>query len=197
MSHVPHVGGEETIRTAAGFAITRAGEIELDVKQTPRREHDVSARADEYTVVHRDGHVMTVRCVRAVNGEQWIEARDIESDSALMRSLEGRRRLTIEVTADGLGSCVMKIVEPVGDAWTTLRSASAERLDEASGTSVEAELRRVGALEVGTRQHVLGETGRTRGLMCATFDIQDALVPVLAFLLTRVSPLVADAYSEE
>jgi hypothetical protein len=68
--------------------------------------------------------------------------------------------------------------------------SSEAELDRAAGLPVRSTLLRAGALAMGTRQEVLGECDERRHRLCATFPRAATLVPVLAFVLARVAPLI-------
>lgn len=76
------------------------------------------------------------------------------------------------------------------DDWSNLYYATPEELDDGAATKVARTLRAVGAHEVGTREAVLGDTGRRRRFLCATFDAEANLVPVVAYVVTRVLPVL-------
>jgi hypothetical protein len=180
------------IRTENGFAIHRGDERDVSVAQTPARVSGVRATAYTYRLEHPDA-AMELRLVWAANGERWVEARDIETPWAMLLRIDGRLRLTIETVQPGIAACALRLARPKADGWSNLGDASLSELTRASGTPIGLELRRAGARDVGSRSAVLDETGRSRNRLIATFDDENEAVPVLAFVLTRVAPLVREA----
>jgi hypothetical protein len=80
---------------------------------------------------------------------------------------------------------------PVTDVqaeWHGTRALALRYRDVAG--PVDREPSRVGAHDVGARAAVLGDTGKSRNLVCASFDWETSDVPALAFILTRVCPLL-------
>lgn len=67
--------------------------------------------------------------------------------------------------------------------------ASQKELDEGAGLNVRTALVQAGARQIGTKVQLLHEAGTRRNYLCAIFPVEERLVPVVAFLLTRVLPL--------
>jgi hypothetical protein len=68
--------------------------------------------------------------------------------------------------------------------------ASAEELDAGAGIDVRASLTAAGAAEVATRAELLGDDSTRRNALCVTFPEDALLVPAIAFVLTRVAPVL-------
>lgn len=52
-----------------------------------------------------------------------------------------------------------------------------------------AELRALGATKTGTRHELLGKRGPRMNKLCAIFPQEKDLVPVAAYVMTRVAPV--------
>lgn len=180
---------ESPIRTESGFEIARTSERSLSVSQTPARVSDVRATAFCYSLGHPDA-TMELRLIWAANRERWVEARDIDTTLPMLHRIDGRLRLTIEAPRVGVAACALRLARPKPDGWSNLVDASLSELTDAARVPIEMELRRVGARDVGTRAVVLEDTGRSRNRLIVTFDDDNEAVPILAFALTRVAPLV-------
>jgi hypothetical protein len=74
--------------------------------------------------------------------------------------------------------------------WSTLKKASKEQLDEGSGIDTLEALYTAGAERIGEKKTLLGESGRRSTYHCAIFDGSNVVFPVVAFVLTRVLPLL-------
>jgi hypothetical protein len=61
-------------------------------------------------------------------------------------------------------------------------------LDEGSGLSVFEELRRAGA-QVGTKQELIGESGKRSSYLCTRFSKDNLWAPIIAYVATRVLPI--------
>jgi hypothetical protein len=79
----------------------------------------------------------------------------------------------------------------VGDPnWPSLRRVSKEVLDEGAGVDCEGELVALGAIRVDTQETVWGATNNRRRDLCVVFPAGNERVPIVAYVLTRVAPLV-------
>ena len=72
--------------------------------------------------------------------------------------------------------------------WSGLYRAEVENFDEVDGSWREV-LTGLGAV-VGTREQVLGDSGRRRRNLCVRLDGDVLLAPLVSYCLTRVIPLV-------
>lgn len=70
-------------------------------------------------------------------------------------------------------------------------------LDAGAGIGVAEELRRYGAAAVGTRAELLGDAGRHRARLGARLPCGAEMVPVVAYVLTRVAPVARGATADE
>ena len=66
-------------------------------------------------------------------------------------------------------------------------------LKQLLGVDPEKELERLGAVAVGPREDVTGETGRTRGWPCVKFEPHDLLTPLGAYVLVALQALYNNA----
>jgi hypothetical protein len=80
------------------------------------------------------------------------------------------------------------------DKHETLHPTMSEfDLDQGSGLSLFNELRKAGA-EVGTKQELLGDTGKRSSYLCATFSKENLWVPIIIYTATRILP-IANGYT--
>lgn len=110
--------------------------------------------------------------------------------SPIFDDLIGRNRIGIRETKHGtewLQAEVSYQKEP-GARWGA-RATGLYELDEILGSSAEALLVQAGALDVGTREELLGETNRNRGQLAALFNAHEPLGPLTLYTLTRVLPI--------
>lgn len=139
----------------------------MRVSETPGGRADVGAFAVEFTVVHPDVE-LELRLLSATNGERWVDARSIRSILSYVPRLEGRLRLTIDRHRT-FSLCALRLAVPKGESWANLHDATLAELGDASGVPVTRELKSVGAIDVGSRQALLEDSGRTRRRLIATF----------------------------
>lgn len=100
--------------------------------------------------------------------------------------------LRLTVQAHGKVGCFVELRQArmKSATWSNLFRADRADLDVGARVDVAATLRSVGATEVGYRRHVLGDDGRRRNYVCATFGPEADLVPIVAYVLTRVLPVL-------
>lgn len=177
------------IQTESGFEIVQRGVTDIVVEQSPDGVADVRATATNYEATHPGGHRLAVRYVESVTGERWVECHEVDSPVPLLQRLRGSLRLAVLGFGDS-GYCELRQAQPKGERWANLFKADHATLDRGAGVSVARELRGVGASDVGSRELLLGDSSRRRSFLCATFDLREQRVPVLAFLLTRALPLI-------
>ncbi len=67
--------------------------------------------------------------------------------------------------------------------------ASQEELDRGAGVGTVVTLRNFGATDIGPRQVLLGDTTNRRLYWCVVFPPDAGLIPLVAYVLTRVAPL--------
>jgi len=76
------------------------------------------------------------------------------------------------------------------DRRSSLKKATIGQLDCGAGLDVTRALREASAILIDSRDVVLGDTSGRRAYLCATFPVSRMHGPVVAFLLTRVLPLL-------
>ena len=70
-----------------------------------------------------------------------------------------------------------------------LFAASEDELDDGAGVSVAHQLARHGADRTGTREELLNDDSRARARLGVRFGDHADLVPVIAYVCTRVAPV--------
>lgn len=172
-----------------GFTLGEPERTTVFVDETPGGVPAVRASASVRDAIHPDGHELELAYLHAPNGERWVQCRKVDSPVRLLDSVEDRLRLTIQ--DDGPREwCELRQARATGERWSSLFRPTFAELDEAAGADVARELRARGALQVGTREAVLGDQGRRRSFPCVVFERGNEDVPLLAFVLTRVLPLL-------
>jgi len=74
--------------------------------------------------------------------------------------------------------------------WSTAYRASKSELDQGANLKVVRLLKKAGAVEIGTKEKVLGNSGRKRFYLCSTFKNNSNSVPIVAYVLTRILPIM-------
>ena len=76
------------------------------------------------------------------------------------------------------------------ELWSSTHKATNEDFEHLAGDDWQRSLLDVGASNVGPRESVIGDDGRRRGFLCAVLGDGDFPLPVVAYSLTRILPLL-------
>ena len=141
------------------------------------------------------------REVRPIARSQWGEDKEFpDGNQSLYEQFIDRERLRLQITpafTDGQDYVALRQARAAAYSRPQLFSAGREDLDGGAGLDCESVLRTAGATCFGTLQELWGETGRSRNLLGACFPRDLRLVPVLAFALTRMLPIMNGMSSEK
>jgi superfamily II DNA or RNA helicase len=171
--------------------------IEL-VRQVPVEQWETASRqtsdgiANIYEVFDDAGVDLLIADVTFENGDRDVRLLDAgESDPIFERLAQGLR---LGVRSFGDVLCVDLGQTRVTDShsarpWSQVYIASNDDLDAGFGGSVEAALRSLGAADFGQRKDVIDDTSPRRNYYCVTFPRGAHLVPLAAYVATRVAPL--------
>ncbi len=151
----------------------------------------VRARGEAVTYPVRGprGTALTVADIRWANGERDVRTLDRHVSPQTLDRLKQGLRLGVH----GHGG---RLVVDLAQArlkeghWSNLYRATWEELDHGAGISVREALSELRADELGTREAVLADASRRRNYLCALFAVGRPLVPIGAYVLTRVAPIV-------
>lgn len=180
----------EAIPTQSGLSIVRGGELNIRVTSTPKGARDVLATVFVYSLVCADVIQADLWLAWARNEEKWVDVQSVRTPYPLLNRLDARFRMSISDSGGGTSVCSLLMARPKLDGKVSLAPASLRELTVRVPVSVPAELRQVGALDVGSRLAVLGDSGRARETLVAKFSDDNEHVPLLAYALTRILPLL-------
>lgn len=180
----------QPIPTQSGLSIVRGGELNVRITSTPKGAHDVLATVFVYSLVCADVIQADLWLAWARNEERWVDVQSVRTPFPLLNRLDGRFRMSISDGGGATSVCSLLMARPKLDGKVSLVPASLRELTVRLPVSVPAELRQAGALDVGSRLAVLGDSGRTRETLVATFPDDNEHVPLLAYALTRILPLL-------
>jgi hypothetical protein len=125
-------------------------------------------------------------------GERDVRATEATGPKAIRGLDSGRLRLSVSSLIGGrlwLELSQARVNPQTSDSHSNLFQASLKELDEGAGLSVLTILESYG-VEVDTRRK-LSIPGKHRdGYYCAVFDPSQKELPIIAFVLTRVLPLI-------
>jgi len=127
------------------------------------------------------------------NGERDVHAYRVESSIRALRRLDHGLRLSIDGYSSRMSVVELRqarLVEDTPKQWSRCFKASIKELREGAGLNCVKVLRRAGAEAIGTRQEVLEDKGKRRDFLCATFKSEAQWPPILAYVVSRVLPLM-------
>lgn len=152
---------------------------------------ECSGSARLYELRGPDGVHLTLRDALWINGERDITTYERHQSPERFDTLVGRLRLS--VLSHEPGSYVeLQQARRRGSRAQTFR-VDLDELDSAAGVDCTSLLIAAGATAVGSREDLLRDDGRRRGYLAATFADASTLVPVVAYVLTRVAPIAVGA----
>ena len=146
--------------------------------------------AHAYTVRVPDGGILEVAVTDWDSGDRDARAiTRLAGPITYDRLLKGLR-LGIAVAPDGGYYCELGITQHHEDRQPTVVRASPEDLELMLGHDVGALFASLGATAYGTREVIMRETNKRRFYLGVTFPETADNVPVAAYVLTRVLPLM-------
>jgi hypothetical protein len=155
--------------------------------------------ASIYRVTLPVGEHIDVAYIVWSTGERDVRAEAVESSSRALRRLEHGLRLGIESVTAMVSVMELRqarIKDPRDPKqWSNCFKASLSELREGAGFDVARMLRRSGVIKLGEKHEVLKEYGVRRQFLCATFERDAQWPPIVAYVLTRVLPLLESSIS--
>ena len=148
--------------------------------------------------VHKDGVKLDLGYTTWANGERDLRTAYRVKGPVALRRLERGLRLQINPpgnfgTGQNFDYVILKqarIKNGTFNKWSTLCKANRKSLDKGSGLKAFNILESAGALYLGTKEELFGAKDRNRSFLCAKFNKNDELFPIVAFVVTRVLPLI-------
>ena len=136
------------------------------------------------------------------NGEEEIAAKNVSPDSLTM--VKNRMRMIIskceqaEFPDSKFVTMRMAFLKSEGmNNWSNLRNASMGELSELVGGNVLSYFKKVGAKTVDYKIDVFNQTGTSANQLVVIYPNENIEVPVRAFIVTRVIPLVTEIESQK
>ena len=157
----------------------------------------VEAVIREYTVVGPDDLRLLIHDVRLEGHERYITCGRNDTDNKVWTRLVDRLRLGVKVL--GNGDLVMELRQArfTTGKWSNRFRATREQLETGASFDVPDLLHDLGALRTGTKEEVYGETNRKRRQYCVTFAQGNTAVPLAAYAVVTILPLLNGYRQEE
>jgi hypothetical protein len=152
-----------------------------------------------YRVTLTDSEYIDIAYMAWRTGEKDVRADAVESPSRALRRLEHGLRLGIceySTKYDVVELRQARILSDSPKRWSNCFKASLSELRTGAGVDVIRTLQRAGGIDVDSKQELLGDYGAHRGFLCAVFKRDAQWLPVVAYVLTRVLPLIR-GYTQE
>jgi hypothetical protein len=147
-----------------------------------------TARA--YLVSVPDGGILEVAATHWDSGDRDVRAMTrLAGPTSYERLLKGLR-LGIAAAGEERYFCELGITRYHEDKQPTVVRALPEDLEHVLGQDVGAMFAGLGANGFGTREFIMGETNRRRFYLAVAFSGSAHDVPIGAYVLTRVLPLM-------
>jgi len=136
-----------------------------------------------------DGAILEVGITEWLTGEVDIRTFTRLTGPVIYDRLTKGARLGVSDVQSDLSTCELGILSFHADRQPTVIKASEKDLDQVIQGSARHSLMNLGALDVGTREDIYGDTSRRRSYQAAIFARGDFTVPIAAYVLTRVLPM--------
>jgi hypothetical protein len=147
-----------------------------------------TARA--YSVTIPDGGILEVAATHWESGDRDVRAiTRLAGPVAYDRLLKGLR-LGITSAPHGGSFCELGITQHHEDKQPTVVRAQPEDLELMLGQDVGAMFAGLGGNAYGTREVIMGETNKRRFYLAVSFPETAVHVPIAAYVLTRVLPIM-------
>ena len=173
------------------FSLTRLSATKTTAASFETKEK-LHADVERFLLTHEEGWTMTVGVLLLSNGDRQVLALECSKGAPpVLHGLAGRQR--IGLSPEEGGDLSMELMQSRLDSWEpplrpSKRKVDEEELDAGAGRSVREALESMGA-RFGTKQELLGESGRHRSFLYATFHPSAMEIPAVAYVLVRVLPL--------
>lgn len=176
------LGGVEV--TLAGNSVSVQGETFSNGTQT--------GQAFAANVRTPDGAILEVAVTQWITGEVDVRTFTRLTGPVTYDRLTKGARLGVSELDGDVSTCELGILSFHADRQPTVIKASDKDLDQVIQGSARHSLMNLGALAVGTRQDVYGDTSKRRSYQAVMFPRGNSTIPVAAYVLTRVLPIYRD-----
>ena len=145
------------------------------------------------------GVALTIADVKWSNGERDVRAikiecplpQDLAGPRPLTRLERGGRLSVLQIRGQEYVELQVSRINPDSpEFWSSTHKATDEDFRHLAGDDWKRDLLAVGASKVGPRESVIGDDGRRRKFLCAVLEDRNSALPVVAYSLTRILPLL-------
>ncbi len=155
---------------------------------TPSREQDVSGIRRTFTITGPASLTLEVADEQFDNGERQIRLKELPEMAPRFSRLTNGCRLGV-YSDDAVIQMELRQARMTEGDWSTMRNATEIELSNGSSTDFTTALCALGAERIGTRAELLGDLSPRRNALFAIAPVGRDLVPVAAYVMTRVAPV--------
>jgi len=181
---------EETVHSLGSLTIHKGPEENFE-SYTTSKVKSVGKLMQFF--VKGDGVGILLGYAKFINGERDIRTLHVYKEFSTFDRLKHGLRLTLQPVPDDHRKLYAELRQAFPkdnfNKHETLHPTISEMdLDHGAGLSVFEELKKVGA-DVGTKQELLGETGKRFSYLCVRFSKENLWAPIVAYTVTRILPI--------
>jgi len=181
------------------FRIAPRGEtILVENEHSPAAQRNAKSEVEIFDIHGPEGLFLSLG-FHTLHTKEWIgfddtlvRSREAKGSKAFQHLGSGRKRMMVERLDSERYCCTLRIAffEPDDpDQWLKWKTPTMAELNRASKLDVRKELLDIGANRVGTKSKLYHERGRTRNHISVEFSRERIIVPIMAFVITRVLPI--------
>jgi len=190
------MGWREVARAGirCGDFLVRLGNENVPISEIESIDREkCSGDAIEFRVTSEPSILLPIVYLECSNGSRDIRILgEVNGPQALRRLEHGLRMAVSEhpglVHKDWVQLSQARIKTEKANLWSNLFKATKKQLELGAGFDVLTYLREKGAISIEKKYEMLGLTRRS-SYLCMTFEAENKLLPVLAYVSTRVLPL--------
>lgn len=178
------------MRVMVGSVSLEFADSPVDVEGEAFTGGHQSGRATAAEVRTPDGGVLEVGLTRWEHGDMDVRCFSRLAGPLMYDRLVKGARLGVHPKRPGDWDCELGILSHRAGGLPTVIKATWTDLDGVLGASARDLALIMGATAAGTKEDVLGDTGKRRGFLVMVSPEGEALPPLAAYVLTRVIPLM-------
>jgi superfamily I DNA/RNA helicase/RNA polymerase-binding transcription factor DksA len=181
---------EEGLRLGE-LRVTPGGDIFRAVKPRSDREME-PCQIRPYHLAGPNDLRLVIHDIIFDNGERLLTCGENLTLLPKWQRIVHRLKMGVKRLEDETWMMELRQAQTDDRGWARRASVSWAELQIASGMDVGAKLMELGAMAVGTRAVVHGETNKRLNQLCVRFGQPNKVVPVAAFVLATIHPMLRD-----
>jgi len=173
------------------ITILPGGEVFHAVK--PRNDREMEAcQIRPYRLSGPEGLELVLHDIVFASEERLVTCGENLTLLPKWQRIVHRLKMGAKRLEDGTWMMELRQAQTNDRGWATRSSVSLGELHAGSGIDVGSLLTELGALGVGTRRELYGETNRRQNQLAVRFGQPNKVVPVAAYVLATIHPMLRD-----